>query len=102
MKNRVVIVGKPAVAIYENVKNMRCWYITKKFKKKGHVFLFGYVRCLRPRLLTGFQHVPSEVLFDLGKDIWKVPEEHWWRCPLVDIEPHGGPEVVCCTDQGAG
>ena len=61
-----------------------------------------YVRCLRPRLLTGFQHVPSEALFDLGKDIWKVPEEHWWRCPLVDIEPHGGLEVVCCTDQGAG
>jgi len=41
MKNRVVIVGKPAVAIYENVKNMRCWYITKKLKKKGHVFLFA-------------------------------------------------------------
>ena len=101
MENRVTIARKPVLAIYENIKNARCWYVTRKVKKAGHVFLFGYVHCHRPSVLAEFQHVPEEALLDLGKHMWKVPQEHWWRCPLVDIEYGGGPKVVCCKGEEA-
>jgi hypothetical protein len=101
MKNRVTIAGEPVVDIYENVRNMRCWYVTKRAQKEGHVFLSGYVRCLRPHLLAEFQHLPEEALLDMGKHMRKVPEDAWHRCPLVRIEDCSGPKVVRCDGEEA-
>ncbi len=100
MTNRVTIVGKPVVDIYE-ARNARCWYVTKRLEKEGQVFLFGYVRCFKPPMLAEFQHLAEEALLDMGEPLWKVPEEAWCRCPLVKIEDGSGPKVVSCSGEGA-
>jgi len=101
MRDRVVILGKPVAAIYENVSNARCWYVTSKVPEEAHAFLSGYVHCFRPPMLAEFQHVPEEALLDVGEPMWNVPQEHWWRCPLTDIEDLGGPKVAHCQGEEA-
>lgn len=99
MRYRVTIVGEPVLDIYES-DNARCWFVTKKEKQRGNIFLSGYVRCFKPSILAEFRHVPEEALLDMGGHIWKVPEDAWHRCPYVDIiEDVPGPVVVRCGEQ---
>lgn len=100
MRYRVTIVGEPVLDIYES-DNTRCWFITKREKKEGQLFLSGYVWCFEPSMLAEFRHVPEEVLRDVTEHIWKVPKDAWHRCPYVDIkEDIEGPAVVRCDEPG--